>query len=546
MFRAQRLLVIVCALGGCEEPARPDLPTTRVSTVFRFDRDAFAFENFGGIEHGSVMSPTQMARMFGKDNVCVPAGDGDCRLIPIAKEYQQALNQTIRGGRCEGFAVLSGLAAVDALDLSTFGAADARDLSLDNNVALGHELAYWFSTQFLRDVVPDSTRPLDALGALQFLHAAFRSDDKAMYRIGLARLDEETGELSGGHAVLATHVAPAREADQYVIGVYDNNHPDAEREIRVDASENRWTYQASANPDDPTTVYAGDPSNANLLYVAAVGPRQGQHPCTFCGLDADDEESLAQVFGSASAEVVAVHASGARVGEQAGRFVNEHANGHILPSFTAACHECRDAMHVVVPHHSSEGTVLEIREATHAPVENGARVPVDVRFVGHGFAVSVEGSDVATNDEVHLLDIEGGGDDVTFTSTPADTADIAVLSLAVELAELEQVLVEARIQGSEVARLVIDPIVGDPTLRVRGAAASGTARVRVTRHAQADIRTFTADVPAPAGSSATIVIDESQTAGDVIVLLDADDDGQVDERLVLPDLEISSDELDAP
>lgn len=535
-----------CMLAACEEPTGPDLPTTRVSTSFLFERDSLAFENFGGIEYGSVLTPTLMARMFGKDTVCIPA-DGECRLIPIAKEYLQAVNQSIRGGRCEGFAVLSGLAAAGALDLTPFGAAHAHDLVLEGNTALGSELAYWFSTQYLRDVVPESTLPLDALGALEFLHGEIKKSDHAMYRIGLARFDEETGELSGGHAILATYVAPGSAANQYVIGVYDNNHPDEDRQIVIDGSADSWSYQASANPDDPTTVYAGDTNSANLLYVAPVQPRQGQHPCTFCSLDAEDEESLAQVFGSASAEVVAVHASGARVGEQDGQFFDEHDNGHVLPSFTAACHDCRDGAHLVIPHHAGEGTLLEIREATHALIEEGVKVPIDVRFFGHGFAVIVEGADVEEeNGEVHLLDIEGGGDDITFTSAPPEAEDVAVVSLAVELADLEQILVEARLEGSEVARLLVDPLVGNPTVRVRGATASGTTRMRMTRHSQDDIRTFTADVPTPQGSSATVVLDESQTGGDVIVLLDRDDDGQPDERLVLPDLQDATEELDGP
>ncbi len=539
---------VVFAAGACAPPKdTPVLPQERVSSSFSFSSDAFSFANFGGIAHGSALSPDHVARLFGKDAVCLPtsgADDDACRLTPIAKEYLRAVNDAIRGGRCEGFAVLSGLASQGEVDLTPFGGTRAADLTLEDNRALGAEIAYWFSTQFLRDVVPQSTTPVDAVDAISLLTQAFDEEAHPMYRIGMARLDEETGALSGGHAILATYVGPAEDGDGYVIGVYDNNHPEAEREILIDADDNRWTYQASANPDDPTTVYAGDTDNQNYLYLAPVEPRQGTHPCTFCSLDDDERaEALSQIFGSASAMVVAVHASGARVGEQGGRFVDEHDRGHALPSFTAACHDCRDGMHLVVPHDSDEGTLLEIREAKHAPLEDGARVPLDVRYFGHGFAISVEGADVAGVDEVHLLDIEGDGDDVTFTSTPPEFADVAVLSVAVETASLEQIFVEARLQGTERARLLIDESTRNPTLRIEGATASPTTRMRVTVHSQDTLQSFSADVPTPVGARVSLVADESAPGGDVVVLLDRDDDGVFEERQLLPDLQITDDEL---
>ncbi len=536
-----RLGVVTLLLAGCAEPG-PVLPTERVSSSFEFSSDAFSFPNFGGIADGSAVSPDHLVRMFGERNVCVPGGT-ECRLTPIAKEYLRAINDSIRGGRCEGFAVLSGLAARGEVDLASFGSDTAHGLTLEDNRPLGAEIAYWFATQFLRDVVVQTTVPVGAVAAVELLHQEFREADHPMYRIGLARLDEETGALSGGHAVLATYVAPGPAAGQYVIGIYDNNHPDAEREILVVADEDRWTYQASADPADPTTLYAGDPANQNLLFLAPVEPRQGTHPCTFCNLDAPDDEVLAQIFGSASAEIVAVLADGARVGEQAGRHVDEHEQGRVHPTFTAACVDCRDSSHIVVPHHPLDGVVLEIREARHAPVEEGLRVPLHARYFGHGFAVSVEGADVAGVDEVHVLDVEGGGDDVTFTTSPPEAEDVAVLSLVVERAALQQVLVEARLQGTEVARLLVDPLSGDPTLRVLGATASGTTRVRVTEQSQDTLRTFTADLPTPPGARAQIVVAESVVGGDVVVLLDRDDDGVFEERLLLPDLQVTDEEL---
>ena len=537
-----RLLFLLSAACSCG-PTPPDLPTQKVSSSFVFKEHAFSFENFGGVAFGSAMDEDLMARMFGKQSVCLPSSGDSCQLLPIAKEYRTALNQSLRGGRCEGFAVLSGLIAQGRVDLTPFGGGAAYDLPIEDDRALGQEIAYWFSTQFLRDVVPQSTLVLDAVSALELLHQSFKDAPNAMWRIGLARIDATTGALSGGHAVLAIYVAPAKDEGKYVIGIYDSNHPEAPREMLVTAATDSWSYQASTDADNADTLYSGDLDDGNSLYLAPIEPREGQHPCTFCELDANDEEALAQVFGSASAEIVAVTANGERIGEQDGNLVSEHEDGHALPAFTAACHDCRDHMHMGVPHDPQEGVTLEIRAATHALVEEGVVTPVEASYFGHGFAVTIEGADV-DDEELHFLKIGGAGIDATFTSEPVEADNFAVLSLAVHLDNAEQVLVETRAQGSASCEVKIDSILGDPTITIRGElTAAPSALVRVTISEGATLRVFSADVPAPPAGSATIVLAESVQGGEVTALLDNDGDGVVDEQLALPDLGITTDEL---
>jgi hypothetical protein len=67
--------------------------------------------------------------------------------------------------------------------------------------------------------------------------------------------------------------------------------------------------------------------------------------------------------------------------------------------------------------------------------------------------------------------------------------------------------------------------------------------VRVTEQSQDTLRTFTADLPTPPGARAQIVVAESVVGGDVVVLLDRDDDGVFEERLLLPDLQVTDEEL---
>lgn len=547
--RTPAAATLVVVLAACTDDApTPVLPTTTVRSAFEFEQDAFAFENFGGVSDNAMMRASLLARMFGKETVCVAQSGEVCQLLPIAKEYMHALNQSLRGGRCEGFAVLGGLVANDSVDVTAFGADTARALEITDDNGLGSEIAYWFSTQFLRDVVPESTLALDAVGAVEHLAQVFADDENAMVRIGLALLHEDTGELTGGHAVLAIDVGPATAEGQYVVGIYDSNHPDARREIVVDALANRWEYQASTDPTSTATLYVGDLDNGNLLYLSPVEPREGVHPCTFCDIDADDEQAiedeLAQVFGSAGAEIVAVHGHGQRAGEVDGALFTEHDSGHVLPSFTAACHDCRDGMHLAVPHDADGGTVLEIRQAEHPPSEEGVLVPVDARYFGHGFAVTVEGADVVEPDEVHTLHISGDGTDTTFTSSPAVPEDEAVISIAHEIARGEHLLIEAKVVGSERVEIDIVPDANTATLRVRGdPITTATILVRVSTTDRGELRAVSANVPMPSAGSATIDVATSEADGEMVVLLDNDGDGVVDDTVLLADLGIDTDEL---
>jgi hypothetical protein len=540
---------LVVALGACSNDTPvPSLPTTMVRSSFVFDDDAFSFENFGGVQDNAMMRASLLARMFGKEAVCVADGGDICHLLPIAKEYMHALNQSVRGGRCEGFAVLGGLVANNSVDVTAFGADSARTAEITDDNGLGGEIAYWFSTQFLRDVVPESTIALDAVGTVEHLAQAFADDENTMVRIGLALLHEDTGELTGGHAVLAIDVGPAADDGHYVVGIYDSNHPDARREILVDANANRWEYQASADPTSTSTLYVGDLDNGNVLYLSPVKPREGVHPCTFCDIDADDEaaveDEMAQVFGSASAEIVAVHGDGQRAGEIDGALFTEHDSGHALPSFTAACHDCRDGMHLAVPHDDDGGTLLELRLATHGPIEEGVLLPIEARYFGHGFAVTVEGADIEVAEEVHTLHINGDGTDTTFTSSPAAPQDEAVIAIAHEIADGEHLFVEAKVVGSELAVIDISPAANTATLTVRGdATTTATVLVRVSTTDRGLVRSVSANIPMPPAGSATIDVATSEADGEMVVLLDNDGDGAIDDTVLLPDLGIDADEL---
>jgi hypothetical protein len=122
--------------------------------------------------------------------------------------------------------------------------------------------------------------------------------------------------------------------------------------------------------------------------------------------------------------------------------------------------------------------------------------------------------------------------------------DEAVIAIAHEVARGEHLFVEAKVVGSEVAVIDIDPEAGTTTLTVRGdATTTSTVLVRISTTDRGLARSVSANVPMPSAGSATIDVSTSEEDGDMVVLLDTDGDGTIDDTIVLPDLGIDTDEL---
>ena len=132
-----------------------------------------------GTDSASRIDEESLIRLHGKEAICA-SDEADCRVRPLAKEYIRSVNKAMRGGRCEGFALLSGLLYAGDIDAADFGAATAAEMSLEDNDALGAEIAYWFATQYLQDVVMETTQALTAEEAVRFLSDEFSKEDHGL------------------------------------------------------------------------------------------------------------------------------------------------------------------------------------------------------------------------------------------------------------------------------------------------------------------------------------------------------------------------------
>lgn len=249
-----------------------------VGSGFDMAKDSLAVQNFAHGFPDSELDATGMQRMFG-DSVCV-AGSSPCRLTAIAAAWAQKANASMNGGRCEGFAVLSSLLFTHDVDPVSLGAIDARSLKLDGNAALQRELAYWHSTQLVGAVAGDKTKALMPNAVMPVLAEALKPDAKERYRIGIVK--KTGGKVTGGHALTPISYHRGDRAGLYLVRVYDSNLPDTERVLTIDTKANRWEYQASRNPSERSSLFFGDASNNNPLFLAPVKTRVGVLPCPFC------------------------------------------------------------------------------------------------------------------------------------------------------------------------------------------------------------------------------------------------------------------------
>jgi hypothetical protein len=515
-------LLATLALSACTcEPAKPPLPEARVDSSFTFDDDAFSFPNFGGRGHGAALNPALVERLHGKPDVC-EASSTQCRLTPIAKEYMRSVNDAMEGGRCEGFAVLSALMSSGVVDVTAFGSNRVRDLELDDNRALGAEIAYWFATQYLGDVVQQTTQPLSGEDAVRFLAESYAGGATTPFRVGIARVDE-AGYLTGGHAVLATAVGPGDDEGTYFIYVYDNNLPEAERTIVVDVAANTWEYIASTNPDDPAALYRGTPDNGNVLFIAELPPREGQHPCAFC----DSEADLQQVFGSAGAVVAVEDDDGAQAGEVGGRIVNEIEDSRTVP-LASANNTDRAGTLTVLPRRNVTMTVKQGTPGADASVRlfapNLMIAAENLTFGDDGTGANVVQTNADGTDVSFSPGNGGGGSSITVGSTSEDGTQ-TVTSVSVPPGE--------SVDGVEITTGED----GNPTIGV-DADDDTTVDVGIDRSGPDGSDSFSGSVDVPPGGSATLLVDDwADNGGELGAEVDEDGDGTPDQTVVVDETE---------
>lgn len=313
---------IFCA-AGAENNSTISLEGAAINdSGFRPNIDGFSFQNYGDDPVTVDLTPAELQRMFG-DRVCASNESGKCILTYPAQRWMDQAIAAMKNGHCEGIAVLSSLMYYNETSPGIFGGSKVIDLSLQD-VLLQREIGYWWTTQVTRP--GGSRKVLDSpKEVLDTLAAAFANGSSTgeWWVMGIYLPDG-----SGGHAITPYAVEDLGNGTAHIM-VYDNNWPKDSRFVEVDTINNSWRYLASANPDEPDSLYSGNASTKNLEIVS-LSSRLGRQECDFCneksasGGSAGQGTKSMQIWQSGKARTMVTDENGQRAGTlDSGETVNE-------------------------------------------------------------------------------------------------------------------------------------------------------------------------------------------------------------------------------
>ena len=262
-------------LSHCTDLAAPELGegVLCIDNGFRIKSDDFSFKNWGRSlsADGNVTAQT-LIDLFGHDSVCVAGPKDTCILRPTAIQKLEEWNTALNGGRCEGLAALSTRFLLRMDSPSTFqtNASSVSALSQDN-AKLNSTVVYWWATQFLNEVT-DHAATSRGLSPLRLV------DDLIQ---GIAHsVGHTVGIYNGPSGHSLTPFAVTQRGDDFVIHVYDNNHPGERFELFVNSRTNQWRYpRAFRNVDGSFNTWSG---GTGTLELTAMSTRKGPFQCSFC------------------------------------------------------------------------------------------------------------------------------------------------------------------------------------------------------------------------------------------------------------------------
>ena len=271
-----RLLAEIPNLATGTPDSTPDpTPGNRwlADSGFRPGTHGFQFENYGSVPGILNLTPDELQRMFG-DRVFATRTATQRILTPAAQKWMEVTNDEMNGGHCEGMAVLSLLVHTGKIQASQLGARQVSELRLETNPLLQREIAYWWATQ-----VVDPTRGSEIFGTpvevLDTLIQGLKPGSTETYTLGVRQ------EGKGGHAVTPYAVEDQGGGIVHVL-VYDNNHPNVERRLKVDRIKNTWELNLSTNPAEAESIWSGDAATRSFS-LSPTSPRLSLQASPFLG-----------------------------------------------------------------------------------------------------------------------------------------------------------------------------------------------------------------------------------------------------------------------
>jgi len=447
---AGALLATSCAGGG---PPPTTTTTTSIppkSSVLLEDHalsfvpeeDSFSFENFGGGEPPADLTVNMARRLYGDDQVCQEVVDNRCTPYPVILQLIQQANRSMRGGLCEGLAVLSLRLEGDTEALTTFQQVQQAAQLVKEDPALLSEIAYWYVTQFSPEVQERATayRSMSPADLARIL-----MDDFAAAEAGNPHTGYTVGIYSdmGGHAVTPYRVEET--ADGYRIYIYDSNWPTAERWIDVDA-DGTWVYAlAATNPSEESSAWSG---GVGTMELTPMGSRQGPFTCSFCPQSNSAKSGTMLTVAATGEKQMTIQIeteSGDRLGYYDGGFVNEieGATYRYLISGPSTA----DPVLVFLP------PEVEVFSADVGQIE--APAPVDEPTVDEPVEEEKEQFSLLLLNEEKSIQVEAVVEEAVEEPVPGEPAveEVSVLEItetSVDVGDLEEATVSVAVEAVEI------------------------------------------------------------------------------------------------
>lgn len=356
---------LVCAVGQTTLPNNLSGQPQNISTVdsgFQPKFNGFSFQNYGSEIQTIGLTPAEMQRMFG-DGVIASRSGGKILLTPPAERWMNMANEAMAYGHCEGMAVLSVLMYFNKISPLKFEGNETIDLSLRKEL-LQREIAYWWSTQVTSPggsvKVRDS--PNAVLAALTKAFEGGRNTTE-WWVMGIFKPDG-----SGGHSITPIAVEEINNSTAEIL-VYDNNFPKDEKAIVINKSADTWSYYASINPNEPSSLYTGNASTRSLE-VVSISSRLGQQRCDFCAEGkstsvSGTKGSLAgskhtQVWLDGDADLLITDNNSSRIGiSESGQLINEISDAEVWNLTFIETTATKPKFVYVVPAYNDYGILLD-------------------------------------------------------------------------------------------------------------------------------------------------------------------------------------------
>lgn len=262
-----------------------------VDDGFDVHSDGFSFPNWSGVgaSHSSV-DIQMLVTMFGHEMVCRPGPVSLCTPTPRALHLINEWNTALRGGRCEGMAVLSERMFIDLVQPHDFDdSVDAAAQLSRGNEQLENEITYWWATQFTDDIsaIAHTSRQDTPSEIVQQLVQGLSTS--AGYTLAL--YDHGTG-----HSL--TPFAVSETSNGWRIHVYDNNYPSVDNHIDVNSTTEQWTYvpreaNIGSNVRESSSARRWSGSTG-AIELTPMNARSGPFQCSTCddqsGQERDTED----------------------------------------------------------------------------------------------------------------------------------------------------------------------------------------------------------------------------------------------------------------